>query len=68
MKTVGMYLLIAGIGTIALNQFGMEFSLLGWIDNWGETVGWMIRGGAIVVGAALFFLGKNAETSAEIEG
>ena len=65
MKTVGIYLLIAGIGTIALNQFGMEFKLLGWIDNWGETVGWAIRGGAIVAGAALFLIGHKAEASAE---
>ena len=60
MKKIGMYLIIAGIGSILLNQFGYEFKLLMWIDNWGETVGWSIRGGAIVVGAALFFLGKKA--------
>lgn len=61
MKSIGMYLLIAGIGSILLNQFGYEFSLLMWIDNWGETVAWAIRGGAIVVGAALFFVGLNQE-------
>ncbi|MEL7025468.1 MAG: hypothetical protein AAGL69_17160 [Pseudomonadota bacterium] len=59
MKTIGLYLMIAGAGSIALNQFGYEFSLLQWIDNWGPTVGWAIRGGAIVVGAALFFVGKD---------
>jgi len=61
MKNIGIYLIIAGIGSIALNQFGYEFRLLMWIDNWGETVGWAIRGGAIVVGAALIFLGRNAK-------
>ncbi|MEL7310779.1 MAG: hypothetical protein AAFN07_04670 [Pseudomonadota bacterium] len=59
MKTIGLYLMIAGAGSIALNQFGYEFSLLMWIDNWGPTVGWAIRGGAIVLGAALFFFGKE---------
>lgn len=60
MKKIGIYLIMAGIGSILLNQFGYEFRLLMWIDYWGETVGWAIRGGAIVVGAVLFFLGKNA--------
>lgn len=53
--------MIAGIGSILLNQFGYEFSLLMWIDNWGENVGWMIRGCAIVVGAVLFFVGMRTE-------
>lgn len=62
MKRIGIYLIIAGIGSILLNQFGYEFKLLMWIDNWGDTVGWAIRGGAIVIGAALIFLGKNSAT------
>ena len=60
MKNIGIYLIIAGIGSILLNQFGYEFKLLMWIDNWGETVGWAIRGGAIVAGAVIFFIGKNS--------
>lgn len=63
MKSIGIYLLIAGVGSIVLNQFGYEFSLLMWIDNWGETVGWAIRGGAIVVGGALMLLGMKQESS-----
>lgn len=58
MRTIGIYLIIAGAGSILLNMIGFEFKLLMWIDNWGPTVGWAIRGGAIVVGAILFFLGK----------
>jgi len=60
MKNIGMYLVIGGVGSILLNLVGYEFKLLMWIDNWGETVGWLIRGSAIVVGAGMFFLGKNA--------
>lgn len=68
MKTIGIYLLIAGIGSILLNQFDYEFSLLMWIDNWGEQVGWAIRGGAIVLGAILLFLGsKEPSVAAEPE-
>lgn len=61
MNKIGIYLVIAGIGSIILNQFGYEFSLLMWVDTWGETVAWAIRGGAIVVGAALFFFGMQQE-------
>ncbi len=55
MKSFGSLLLFFGIGSIVLNLVGYEFSLLMWIDMWGETVGWAIRGGMIVVGGALFF-------------
>ncbi len=61
MKSAGSTLLIFGIGTILLNIFGYEFGLLSWIDNWGETVGWVIRGAMIVVGAVLFLLGYKSE-------
>lgn len=66
MKNIGMYLVIFGVGSIILNQFGYEFSILMWIDNWGETVGWAIRGGAILAGAALWFFG--ADTAEEAQG
>ena len=68
MKQIGIYLMIAGIGSIVLNQFGYEFSLLMWIDNWGESVAWAIRGGAIVVGGVLFFLGMKEEQKLASEG
>ena len=54
MRTIGIYLFIGGVGSILLNQFGFEFVVLMWIDFWGEAVGWVIRGGAIVLGAILF--------------
>jgi len=61
MKTIGMYMAIAGIASIVLLFMNMNLSLLMWIDNWGETTGWAIRIGFIVVGAALFFMGPDDE-------
>ena len=61
MKQIGIYLLIAGIGSILLNQIGYEFSLLSWIDNWGTNVGWGIRGGAIAIGLVLLIVGIKQE-------
>jgi hypothetical protein len=67
MKSFGFYLLIAGIGSILLNQFGYEFKLLMWIDNWGENIGWAIRGGAIVIGAIMIAVGMKQEKQAPTE-
>ena len=63
MKTVGTYLFIFGLGSIILYFMNMQFKLLMWIDNWGDTVGWGIRIGMVVVGAALFFFGRSQEAS-----
>ncbi len=64
MKTIGMYLAIFGIGSIILSFFEMQFKLLIWIDSWGETTGWAIRIGMVVVGIVLFFVGKSKESEA----
>lgn len=59
MKSIGILLFILGAGSFVLNQLGMEFKLLGWIDNWGDTTGLAIRIGLIVVGGALFLIGRR---------
>lgn len=64
MKSIGGWLFIFGIGSFLLNMFGMEFKLLSWIDNWGPTVGIAIRVGLIVVGAALWLIGRKQEAAA----
>ena len=68
MKSIGSLLLFLGVGTIVLNLFGYEFMLLSWIDNWGEGVGWAIRGVVIVAGGILFLLGWKAEKGEAAEG
>lgn len=55
MKSIGMYMAIAGIASIVLHFLGRNLVILMWIDMWGETMGWVIRIGFIVVGAILFF-------------
>ena len=63
MKSLGGLLFIFGAGSFVLNLLGMEFKLLGWIDNWGATTGIAIRFGLVVVGAALWFVGRKREAS-----
>jgi len=64
MKSIGLYMAIAGIASIVLNFMEMNLRLLMWIDMWGEGIGWAIRIGLIVVGAALFLMGKDDDEEA----
>jgi len=53
MKDIGKYILIWGIGSILFSQFGYELRIFMWTNHWGETIGWLIRGGSIVIGIVL---------------
>ena len=59
MQGIGGFLVLMGAGSFVLHYMDMEFRLLGWVDNWGPVVGTCIRIGLIVVGAVLWFLGKQ---------
>ena len=61
MRNTGSTLLFLGIGSIVLNYINMQFIILSWIDMWGPTVGWAIRGAMILVGAILFLAGGKKE-------
>jgi hypothetical protein len=63
MKTLGIWLIIFGLGLLALNFMGLEFKLLMWIDNWGRGTGIAIRAGMLAVGVVLFFLGLRQESA-----
>jgi hypothetical protein len=59
MQGLGGFLVLMGAGSFVLQFMNMEFRLLGWVDNWGPAVGTCIRIGLIVVGAIIWFLGKQ---------
>jgi hypothetical protein len=61
MQGIGGFLVVLGAGSFVLHYMEMEFRLLGWVDNWGTGVGNGIRVAMIVVGAILWFLGRNSE-------
>ena len=56
---VGLLVLL-GAGSFVLHFMNMEFSLLSWVDNWGVGVGNGIRVAMIVVGAILWWLGRQS--------
>jgi hypothetical protein len=61
MRALGTFLVLAGLFSIVLRVFntGFEVRVLMWVDNWGSTVGWLIRIGAVAIGAILFFIGSR---------
>jgi len=59
MKSIGGLMFILGLGSFVLHYMSMEFKLLMWVDNWGPTVGTLIRVGLVVVGGALWLLGSK---------
>lgn len=64
MKSIGGLLFILGLGSFVLHYMNMEFKLLMWVDNWGPTVGTLIRVGLVVLGGALWLLGSKREKAA----
>jgi hypothetical protein len=59
MQGFGGLLVLLGAGSFVLRFMDMEFFLLGWVDKWGMGVGNGIRIAMIVVGAIIWFLGKQ---------
>ena len=64
MKSIGGLLFVLGLGSFVLHFMDMEFKLLMWVDNWGPTVGMLIRIGLVVVGGGLWLLGNKREKAA----
>lgn len=61
MRSLGSILLICGLISSVLKLFFpyMVVLVLIWIDRWGDGVGWGIRIGCIVIGAALLFASQK---------
>ncbi|MCC6661045.1 MAG: hypothetical protein IT437_09195 [Phycisphaerales bacterium] len=59
MRSLGVTLIILGLGSMVLNYLGIYFIVLYWIDNWGSNVGWAIRGGLVGLGVLMVLLGRR---------
>lgn len=53
MKSWGIFLIIMAVGSAVLPRLGMQFIILSWIENWGETAAWIIRGALLAIGVGL---------------
>ena len=65
---IGGTIALAGVVSIVLNFINFNLRILMWIDAWGEGVGWAIRVGLVLLGAAIWaagaFLGKEEPQAA----
>jgi len=71
LSSLGAFVAGAGAISIILNLLSIfeivnfEVRILMWIDLWGTTIGWAIRIGLTVVGAAMFVLFSQSEEETE---
>ena len=63
MQRIGMYMVMAAVFSVIWHMMGRELRILMWINNWGETVAWVIRIGFGVVGAGLWLGGRQKDES-----
>jgi hypothetical protein len=63
MKKLGGAMFFFGVGSIILYFLNMQFVILAWIDLWGSTVGWLIRGALTAVGGVLWLIGAKRQTA-----
>ncbi|OUJ70206.1 hypothetical protein [Hymenobacter crusticola] len=61
MKELGLGLFLLGLLSLILPFFGVHHMLLTWIDEWGPTVAWAIRGGVTLVGLGLYLAFRNRD-------
>ena len=63
MKELGLGLLLVGLISLALPFINPNIKsvFLTWIDNWGPTAAWLIRGGITLLGLVLWLSFKNRD-------
>lgn len=64
MRSLGGWLIFFAVASAILRYFGLYFLLFFWIDNWGSTIGWIIRAVMAMAGIALIiFAPRKAPTT-----
>jgi hypothetical protein len=61
MQKWGGWLALIGAGSFVLHMMNMEFIVISWIDHWGLAIGNGIRVAMVVVGAIMWFVGRQQE-------
>ena len=65
MKSLGGTMFFFGVGSAILYFLNVEFIFLLWIDLWGPTMEWIIRGVLAVLGGVLWLMGNQAEAAGD---
>ncbi|MBO3273317.1 MULTISPECIES: hypothetical protein [Hymenobacter] len=61
MKELGLGLFLIGLVSLVLPLLGLKFIFLTWIEQWGPTVSWLIRGGVTLLGLILYLSTRNRD-------
>lgn len=64
MREIGLFLFLAGLVAMVaplLLPANFRFPLLDWMNNWGPTTAWLIRGGITLLGLVLWLRFKGRE-------
>lgn len=68
MKSIGSLLFLYGVVAIIFGFMDRVPRLLKWIYDWDETTAWAIKIGFVVVGVALYILGRKQQAQKETAG
>ena len=61
MKELGLGLFLIGLVSLVLPLLGMKLVFLTWVEQWGTTVSWVIRGGVTLLGLVLYLATRNRD-------
>ena len=67
MKNIGILLTVFGTLYILLTLFGIDSSFVTWIDSWGESIGWSIRGGSLLIGVILYSVSLYLQSNHDLK-
>jgi hypothetical protein len=65
MKSIGSLLFIFGAATIIFGFMDRAPRLMKWVYDYGEGTAWAIKIAFVVVGIALYLIGRKQETAKE---
>lgn len=61
MKELGLGLFLIGLMSLVLPLLGLKFLFLTWVEQWGTTTSWVIRGGVTLLGLVLYLATRNRD-------
>ncbi|WP_266203274.1 hypothetical protein [Pontibacter kalidii] len=59
MKFIGLFLLLAGLVSLALGLTGANLVVINWLNQFGETASWAIRIGVTLLGGIIYYLRRH---------
>lgn len=61
MRALGFLVLVFGIALFAIHFLEINVEFLQWVNTWGDSAAWGIRGGAVLLGLLMMAGGKKKD-------